>query len=75
VGPDKVFIEMFLAFPFLDEMEYPGSVNISSQFIPDASTLLPDGRDNLLNFTNKIAVPFRHNGTPGINKYHADSTI
>jgi hypothetical protein len=75
MGPGNVFIEMFLAFPLFNEMKYPGSVNISNKFIPDASALLANGRDDLLNFTDKIAVPCRHDGTTGVDKYHTYSAV
>ena len=32
-----MFIQMFLTFPFFNEMKYPVSKDIGNQFIPDAS--------------------------------------
>jgi hypothetical protein len=65
-----MFIQMFLTFPFFNEMKYPVSKDIGNQFIPDASRLVPDYWDDVLDYPDKIPVPVRHNGTSRINKYH-----
>lgn len=63
-------IQMFLTFPFFNEMKYPGNLDISNQFVPDASCFLTDCRGDIPDFPDKIIVPFRHNSTLRINKYH-----
>jgi len=59
VGLLEMFIEMFLAFPLFNEMEYPGNVSIRDQFITRASGLPADGRDDLFDFPDKILFTFR----------------
>src|SRR5208337_5127145 len=57
MGLYKMFIEMFLALPFFDKMEYPGITGISSQFVPGASGLFLHDRFDLLGFPDEILLP------------------
>jgi hypothetical protein len=64
----EMVVEVVLAFPFFNKMEYTGVAGIGKEVVPGAPGFLPYYRYDPQRFPDKTALPARQKRTSRIDK-------